>query len=119
SLKPSMEQDFIEITQSLRQPAGEAQRFATLPSIAENRTEFTARCHATWKSLHEKAVYEIVTFDTFLAREKAHPVGPVVKMFGEYNRAVWRKVNDAIAWSLLGMHRHVVKRLCLYRRRNF
>ena len=37
----------------------------------------------------------------------------------DYSRHVWRKVNDAIIWSALGHQRHMVKRLCLYRRRTY
>ncbi len=45
-------------------------------------------------------------------------MGPDAKQFGEYGRAVWRRVNDAIVWTVMGMERHRVKRLCLYRARS-
>lgn len=114
-----MENEIVQIARELRKPAGDAERFSTNGPIRQNRKEFVIRCHDTWKGVHEKAVYKIFTFDAFLQREKSHPTIPMVKEYGEYNRAVWRKVNDAIIWSVFRMQRHIVKRLCLYRRRSF
>lgn len=68
--------------------------------------------------IHKKAVQQLLFHEGFLQREKIHPIGPPAKEFAEYNRAVWRKVNDSIVWSLLGVERHRVKRLCLFRRYN-
>jgi len=114
-----MEEKVVQIVKELHKPAGDAERFSKQDLIRQNRIEFVSRCHETWKKLHENAVYEIITFDAFLQREKTNPTMPVVKEYGEYNRAVWRKVNDAIVWSVFGMQRHIVKRLCLYRKRSF
>jgi len=90
--------------------------FASGEAILRNHAEFVLRCHATWKKWHEEAVHQLLFHEGFLRRDKTHPV-PGAKGFGEYNRAVWRRVNDTIVWSLLGAQRHRVKRLCLYRRR--
>jgi hypothetical protein len=62
-------------------------------------------------------VRQLFFHEGFLLREKTHPIGHGIKEFGEYNRAVWRRINDTIVWSLFGGHRHRVKRLCLYRKR--
>ena len=66
---------------------------------------------------HDEAVRQLFFHEGFLLREKTHPIGRGMKELSEYNRAVWRRVNDAIVWSLFGGQRHRVKRLCLYRKR--
>lgn len=100
-------------------PAGDAVEFSTIESIINNRKEFVIQCHRTWKKWHKEAVMQLLIYDAFARREKEFPIGPVVESFGEYNRAVWRRVNDAIIWTLFGMKRHVIKRLCLYRTRTY
>src|SRR5205814_499021 len=76
-------------------------------------------CNKTWKKWHNKAIEEILVYDAFAVREKSHTIGPAAVEFANYNRATWRRVNDAIIWLLMGAQRHVVKRLCLYRPRTF
>jgi hypothetical protein len=70
-------------------------------------------CHKTWKRLHDEAVKQILFWEGFLRREKQHPIGHGTEQFAEYNRAVWRRVNDSIVWSLVGLQRHIVKRICV------
>jgi hypothetical protein len=101
----------------LAKPAGDAKRFASLASILKHHPEFVRRCHKTWKKWHGQAVRQLLFHEGFLLREKTHPIGHGTREFGEYNRAVWRRVNDAVIWSLFGGQRHRVKRLCLYRKR--
>jgi hypothetical protein len=57
-------------------------------------------------------------FEGFTDRErKTRALGAPALDWAEYNQALWRKVNDAIIWSLVGQQRHVIKRLCLYHAR--
>jgi len=67
--------------------------------------------------MHKRAIQRLLFFEGWLNREKTNPLGPEGKQFGDYGRAVWRRVNDAIVWTVLGLERHRVKRLCLYRTR--
>lgn len=112
-----MEQLIEQTARELCKPAGESERFASADAIQKNCAEFVLRCHATWKKWHDKAVQQLLFHEGVLQREKTHPIGHGVKDFAEYNRAVWRRVNDTIIWTLLGMQRHRVKRLCFYRKR--
>lgn len=93
--------------------------FASVEAISKDHKDFVIACHETWKYLHQQAIRKILFFDGFLKREKEHPIGPAVEYFGNYEQAIWRKVNDAIVWSLVGQQRHIVKRLCLYRKRGY
>jgi hypothetical protein len=93
--------------------------FANEEAISENRRAFVMECHKTWKRLHEEAVNQILFWEGFLRREQQHPIGRGTEQFGEYNRAIWRCVNDSIVWSLVGLQRHIVKRICLYRPRGY
>lgn len=108
-----------EVSADLKKPAGDRVEFSSFESVATNRKDFVLRCHETWKRWHDEAVSQILIYDAFDQREKKPPVGPVVKEFGNYQRMIWRRVNDAIIWSLVGLQRHVVKRLCFYRKRSY
>lgn len=103
---------------ALQTPAGESPKFSSFDAIRENRDEFVIECHKTWKHWHGEAVREVLIFDAFAEREKQHPIGRGALEFANYNRALWRRVNDAIVWAVFGGQRHVVKRFCLYRDRN-
>ncbi len=107
------------VARELKQPAGSSPLFATRESISRNRHAFVVECHQTWKKLHDEAVRQILVWEGFLRREQKHPIGYMARQFGEYNRSVWRRVNDSIVWSLVGLQRHVVKRICLYRPRGY
>jgi hypothetical protein len=107
------------VARELKRPAGSSPLFATEEMISKNRQAFVIECHKTWKKLHEEAVGQLLFWEGFLRREQQHPIGRGTEEFAEYNRAVWRRVNDSIVWSLVGLQRHVVKRICLYRPRGY
>jgi hypothetical protein len=115
--RPNLSERIERVARELKKPAGSSPLFATEETISENRQAFVVECHKTWKRLHEEAVRQILFWEGFLRREQQHPIGPAAEEFGEYNRAIWRRVNDSIVWSLVGLRRHVVKRICLYRPR--
>lgn len=108
-----------EVTRELRTPAGGSPSFADRHAIAQSRQDFVIECHKTWKRLHDEAIQQIQFHDGFARREKQHPIGPAVMELADYQRAMWRRVNDAIVWSLLGLDRYRVKRLCLYKPRTY
>lgn len=109
------EEEIAAIAERLWKPAGVAAEFQTAESIIANHTAFVRACHTTWKDIHSRSIQRLLFFEGWLNREKTSPMGPEAKRFGEYGRAVWRRVNDAIVWTVMGMERHRVKRLCLYR----
>ena len=93
---------------ALKTPAGASSEFSTLDAIRRNREAFVIACHRTWKNLQTEAVEQILMFDSIARRERVHPIGGGVSEFADCNRAVWRRVNDAIVWCLFGIQRHVV-----------
>jgi len=123
-----MEGDIRQIAEDLKSPAGNSPRFSSPDAINANREAFVEKCHDTWKRLHLRAIEEILTWDAFMraetiartrrSKEDAH-VGKPMQAFGKHNLAIWRKVNDSIVWSILGLRRHVIKRLCLYKERTY
>jgi hypothetical protein len=113
----AMEEGIAEAARDLQTPAGNADEFSSPEKIIENRREFVLHCHRTWKRLHLASLKELFLWEGWLRREKAHPIGPPAVEFAEYNRVVWRRINDAIIWSVFGVERHVVKRFCLYKPR--
>ena len=100
------------IIRQLRKPAGNDPRFASLEAIEANRKDFTAAVHSTWKQLHSRSLDEILTIEKVLSsapREKL-PVGFV--WYLERSIALWRRINDAIVWSLVREQDHVIRRVC-------
>lgn len=112
------EEEIADIAARLLEPAGSTPLFQTAESINANREAFVGACHTTWKGIHRRAIQRLLFFEGWLNREKINPMGPPAQEFGAYGRAVWRRVNDAIVWNVLGFERHRVKRLCLYRTRS-
>lgn len=108
-----------QAARELKKPAGDSPRFATAQAIQANYNEFVRACHETWKRWHDMAVHEILVWEGFARREKTNPIGPPAMEFADYNRAIWRRVNDSIIWTIAGEQRHIVKRFCLYRERGF
>jgi hypothetical protein len=117
--RPGLSVRIEEVAREVKKPAGSSPLFATEESILKNRQAFVIECHETWKRLHDEAVKKILFWEGFLRREQQHPIGLGTEQFAEYNRAIWRRVNDSIVWSLVGQQRHIVKRICLYRPRGY
>lgn len=103
--------------EALRRPAGDDPRFSSFDSIAAHRDDFVVQVHTTWKRLHVQAIEEIVNIEALLTRgdvQKKMPAGFVSWL--RHVRRLWRRVNDAIAWGMIGKP-HIVRRLCAYRAR--
>jgi hypothetical protein len=105
------------IVRDLNEPAGGG--FSSLESIRADYSVFLQKTHNTWKRLHDQAIDELLTFDAVARCEREGPIGHGVGQWADYERALWRRVNDSLIWSLCGLERHTVKRLCLYRRRGY
>jgi hypothetical protein len=109
---------FRDTAEAMARPAGRKAEFATIEEIARHRESFVIACHQTWKTWHERAIGEILVFDEMARRNNAQPVEGL-REYGEDMSALWRKVNDAIVWTLFGAERWLVKRLCLHRPRTY
>lgn len=109
--RPNPSDRIERVARELKAPAGSSTLFANEEAISKNRRAFVMECHKTWKRLHEEAVKQILFWEGFQRREQQHPIGHGTEQFAEYNRAVWRRVNDSIVWSLAGLRRHIVKRI--------
>jgi hypothetical protein len=111
--KPIPLQDELPaIIESLRNPAGNGTTFATLESIAENRGVFTEKCHATWKTLHNRSLDEILTLERLLSSDTKKNMPAAMVWYFRRCLAIWRRINDAIVWVLLGYKDHVIRTVC-------
>lgn len=102
------------IIEELRLPAGADPRFATPAAIAANSTEFTAAVHATWKDIQAEVIREVMTLEILLARAdfSTKPKGSADWL--RYLCRLWRRVNDAVAWGVLG-RREMIRQLRRHR----
>ncbi len=109
---PHIQDELPAIIRLLRKPAGDDPRFASVAAINANRNAFTEAVHSAWKHLHSRSLDEI------LAIEKALSSAPREKLPGgfvwylERSIALWRRINDAIVWSLVREQDHVIRRVC-------
>jgi len=112
----TIQDELPSIIRRLRQPACTDPRFATIESIGTHRLEFVPRVHETWKQLHYRALDELLNMEKAF---RSPSIGHFPREFAQFLRylmAVWRRVNDAIAWSMLG-ESHVIRRFCHRKRR--
>ncbi len=102
------------IIEELRLPAGPDPRFATPAAISANLNEFTAAVHATWKDIQAEVIREVVTLEILLAKVdfSTRPKGSADWL--RYLCRLWRRVNDAVAWGVLGQ-RETVRQVCQHR----
>ena len=112
----NLKKDFLNITKKLKLPAGDSKMFSTLENISKNKDKFFSNVHNTWKDIHYQAIGEIIKIDIFLSSENKNYLDKNFIWKMDYFRQLWRRVNDAIIWSIVGK-RYIVKRLCLYRKR--
>ncbi len=112
----NLRKDFLNITKKLKLPAGDSKMFSTLENISKNKDKFFSNVHNTWKDIHYQAIGEIIKIDIFLSSENKNYLDKNFIWKMDYFRQLWRRVNDAIIWSIVGK-RYIVKRLCLYRKR--
>jgi hypothetical protein len=107
-----IQDELPEIIRMLRQPAGTDPRFSSFEAIREHRKDFISATHATWKRIHERALDEILRIEAITASPAAKAFPKDFSWFLNYNAALWRRVNDALVWSILGHQDHHIRTLC-------
>jgi hypothetical protein len=116
-MKENYHKIFEDFSREIIIPAGEFDQFSSIEGIKEDSENFILNVHSTWKKWHSMAIDQILTFDYMEKADKVKPIGRSFREWTIYMRQVWRRVNDAIVWSMFGDQRHLMKRLCLYRKR--
>lgn len=106
----------LHFTEALRQPAGGDVRFASMESIAAHRDAFVNAVHTTWKHIHVAAIAEIVSIEQMIAKTDVQTLPKEFFSWLRYVSRIWRRVNDSIAWGMIGRS-HEIRRLCAYRPR--
>jgi len=113
----TLQEELPQIIGMLRQPAGDDPRFATIEGMRRHRTDFLSHVHDAWKHLHNRALDEILKMEALLRSPDSPKFPPGFASFLRYSKAIWRRVNDALVWSVLGFQGHHVRRLCHRRER--
>jgi hypothetical protein len=96
----------------LREPAGDDPRFASLEAIAANQQAFREKVHSTWKYLHGRSLDEILAIETLLSSERRKRLPKNFVWYLERTMGLWRRINDAIVWTLVRGQDHVIRTVC-------
>ncbi|HEY2459382.1 MAG TPA: hypothetical protein VGI16_01175 [Candidatus Acidoferrum sp.] len=109
---PPIQDDLPNLIRMLREPAGDDPRFASLEAIEANRQAFTEKVHATWKYLHGRSLDEILAIEGILTPDRRKKLPEDFVWYLERTITLWRRVNDAIVWSLVRHQDHVIRTVC-------
>jgi len=109
---PHIQDELPTIIRLLRKPAGDDPRFASLEAIEANRKEFAEAVHSTWKHLHNRSLDEILAIEKVLSSAPREKLPGGFVWYLERSIALWRRINDAIVWSLVREQDHVIRRVC-------
>lgn len=111
------QRDLGPVISALRAPAGDDPRFQSRESIREHQGDFVAAFHAGLKRIHGEAIDELLRLEDAVAATKGQPLPPDFLEYLKWMQQLWRKVNDAIVWHLVGHRGHIIRRWCGYRPR--
>jgi hypothetical protein len=110
---PITEDEIPCIVRSLRQPAGADPRFSTIDGLRRFRADFVPLVHATWKTLHNRALDELLNIEPIVRMPSSERLPRDFIWFLRRCMSIWRRVNDALVWSILGLDKgHFVRFLC-------
>jgi hypothetical protein len=107
-----IQDELPEIIRALRRPAGDDPRFQSDEGIRANRAEFLKRVHATWKQVHKRALEEILKIEGILTPDHRKQLPKEFVWFLDRTALIWRRVNDALVWLLVGQQDHVIRQVC-------
>jgi hypothetical protein len=107
-----LDRELPTIIRTLRKPAGDDPRFASFGQINENFQAFAEAVHSTWKQLHNRSLDDILTIEKILASVRRDKVPEAFVWYLERTIALWRRINDAIVWSLVREQDHVIRTVC-------
>jgi len=107
-----LDRELPTIIRTLRKPAGDDPRFVSLGRINENFKAFAEAVHSTWKQLHNRSLDDILTIEKVLASVRHETVPEGLVWYLERTIALWRRINDAIVWSLVREQDHVIRTVC-------
>jgi hypothetical protein len=100
------------IIRALRQPAGDDPRFQSMELIRQNRAEFLKRVHTTWKQIHKRSLEEILQIEAILTPDHRKQLPKDFVWFLDRTVLLWRRINDALVWLLVGEQDHVIRTVC-------
>lgn len=112
-----IQDELPELIRKLRKPAGNDPQFSSLEAIAVNRVAFTERVHSTWKHLHNRSLDEILSIEKILSSKPRGRLSPDFVWYLKRTIGLWRRINDAIVWTLLGEKDHLIRAVCHHKSR--
>ena len=107
-----IQEELPTLIRMLRKPAGEDPRFASFAEIKTNRSAFVEQVHSTWKYLHRRSLDEILAIEKVLSSERRKRLPQGVVWYLERAIGIWRRINDAIVWCLVGQKDHIIRTVC-------
>jgi hypothetical protein len=114
-MKSEIDHQICVAIKAFRKPAGDDPRFQSMEGCLANREEFITITHNVYKAIHYDSINHIHVADGFLSACKKTKCPSVKTKIAHEYRNLWRRLNDAIVWQMLGQQRHLIKRLTLYR----
>jgi hypothetical protein len=108
----ALQDELPSLIESLRVPAGSDPRFATMELIARNYEAFQAIAHGAWKEIHNRSIDAIMTMEGILSSERRKVMPSAMVFYFERCIQIWRRMNDALIWVLLGYQDHVIRTVC-------
>jgi hypothetical protein len=107
-----LQDELPALIEKVRAPAPDDPRFATRELIAANYDAFRTICHTAWKELHLKSIHEIIAMEALLIPERRKVMPPGMIFYFERSIQIWRRLNDALMWVLLGFQDHIIRTVC-------
>lgn len=101
----------------LRKPAGDDAAFSSYESIKKNYDAFIVKANSSFKELHKISIGAIIDIDEQIGKNRYNKIEEDKINSLVFFRHLWRKINDSLAWIMLGDKRHAIKRLCFYQER--
>jgi hypothetical protein len=80
--------------------------------MRQNRPAFVERVHATWKKIHKRSLTEILQIEALFPPDQRKRFPKEFVWFLYRTELLWRRVNDALVWLLVGQEDHVIRTVC-------
>lgn len=107
-----IQDELPDIIRALQQPAGDDPRFQSMELIWQYRAEFLHRVHTTLKQIHRRSLEEILQIEVILTPDHRKRLPKGFVWFLDRTALLWRRINDALVWLLVGQQDHVIRTVC-------
>jgi hypothetical protein len=83
-----------------------------MDGIQSHHEDFVPLVHGTWKRLHNRALDELLKLEQIIRSPDSNTFPKEFSWFLRRSEAIWRRVNDALVWAVIGLNNgHFIRRL--------